>query len=181
MFIPKSNTKLIFDIKSPEGFENIYRKYFKKVYGICYYQTKDKKLSQDMSQDIFLSLWKRRESLIIKISLEYYLIRAAKLETMSYFRTQANRKRQLETKNILVLKEDNSTENQIIFNELTLEVNNLVSKLPEQAKKVYTLSREKGISNKEIASVLNITEKGVEYHITKVLSYLRKNLVVSLR
>ena len=179
----KTNTDIIhhIGIQTPEGFEKVYRRYGKKLFGICYYQTKDEKLSQDMVQDIFHSLWKRRDNLNITVPLEHYLVRAAKLEVMAYYRTNNNRKRLLESTLTEYTEEDNSTEEQLIGDELLLNVNSLINQLPEQGKKVYKLSREKGMSNKEIAKSLKISEKGVEYHITKVLSFLRKNLELQLR
>ncbi|WP_289489660.1 sigma factor-like helix-turn-helix DNA-binding protein, partial [Parabacteroides goldsteinii] len=48
--------------------------------------------------------------------------------------------------------------------------------LPEQRKRVFLLSREENLKNKEIALRLNISEKAVEKHITKALSDIRTHL-----
>lgn len=163
------------EFKTLEGFEKIYRLYFKKVFGICFSKTQDERLAQDMAQDIFLSLWKRKEDLVLKAPIEHYLVRCAKLEVMSYYRTKANRSGKiLQIPKIYGV--DNTTENQVIYNELEDTINMTVDNLPEKSKKVFRLSREEGMTNKEIAKNLNISEKGVEYHISKSLSFLRKNI-----
>jgi RNA polymerase sigma-70 factor (ECF subfamily) len=48
--------------------------------------------------------------------------------------------------------------------------------LPEQCRKVIMMSRFEDMSNKEIAERLNLTVKGVEYHITNALKKLRHEL-----
>ena len=154
--------------------------YFRKIYGICYHLTYDENLAQDLVQDIFHSLWRKRNHLEIKVSLENYLVRAAKLEVMNYYRTKTNRIKHLKKALIGFNEEDNTTEEKVLLNELEQELNLLIEKLPSKSKKVFCLSRFKGMSNKEIASTLNISEKGVEYHITKVISYLKRNLELNL-
>lgn len=162
--------------KTYQGFEEIYRLYFKMVYGICYSTTQNKDLSQNMTQDIFLSLWKRRENLQIKVPIKYYLARAAKLTLMEYYRTQKTHNKHKKIIEQRYTEEDNSTEDSILFNELQQEVNSLVEKLPKRGRSIFKLSREKGMTNKEIAKTLDISEKGVEYHMTKTISQLRKGL-----
>jgi len=52
----------------------------------------------------------------------------------------------------------------------------LVNQLPCRCREVYRLSQEQGKNNKEIAAVLLISEKTVEYHLYKAISFLRTNL-----
>ena len=51
-----------------------------------------------------------------------------------------------------------------------------MNELPRQCRRVFKMSREEGYSNKEIASQLLISERAVEFHITKALAFFRKNL-----
>ena len=57
---------------------------------------------------------------------------------------------------------------------LLLMINIAVSAMPEQRRKVFTMSREKNMTHKEIAETLGISVKTVEYHISKALSTLRE-------
>lgn len=51
-----------------------------------------------------------------------------------------------------------------------------IDKLPERTKEVFLMSRFESKTHKEIAEVLNITTKGVEYHITQAIKQLSIDL-----
>ncbi|MEM6831026.1 MAG: sigma-70 family RNA polymerase sigma factor [Bacteroidota bacterium] len=71
---------------------------------------------------------------------------------------------------------DRSTEDELSLSELKDQVQLLVDELPPKCKQVFQLSREKGLSNKEIAQYLSITRYAVKNHIARALSYLRERL-----
>jgi RNA polymerase sigma factor (sigma-70 family) len=48
--------------------------------------------------------------------------------------------------------------------------------LPERGREVFQLSREKHLTNKEIAALMGISEKTVEVHLTRALKKLRIEL-----
>lgn len=158
------------------SFEMLYRKYWKKLFGICFNQTNDEQIAQEMVQDIYRSLWERRNTLEITTSIENYLVRAAKLEVMEYFRTKVNREQHLECLLSDYCESDYCTEHEVSTNDLKNHVDFLVDRLPCRCREVYKRSREQGMNNKEIASSLLISVKAVEYHLTKALSFLRQNL-----
>ena len=62
------------------------------------------------------------------------------------------------------------------FDELKSRLETLVSNLPEKCRLVYKLSREQGLSQKQIAREYGISEKTVEAHIGKALKALRTGL-----
>ena len=70
----------------------------------------------------------------------------------------------------------NSTEDWLEFEELKSRLELLVSNLPEKCRLVYKMSRENGMSQKQIAEEFCISEKTVEAHIGKALKVLRTGL-----
>lgn len=150
--------------------------YGEKVYAICYNNIREIEPAKEMVQDIFKSLWERRDDLELE-NVNNYLIRAAKFKAFEYIRNKISRQKHLCQKYEGCSYSSNCTEEHILFNNLKEKVNILVDTLPCQCKRVYKMSREHGLTNKEIASALLITERAVEYHITKALSVLRLNLI----
>ncbi|MDO5976332.1 sigma-70 family RNA polymerase sigma factor [Flavivirga jejuensis] len=181
LFRKKSNTNLlqITDFKTPKKFEKVYNTYWEKVYAVSYNNTKKVELAQGMTQEIFKSLWERRENLQIK-NIENYLVRATKLKVAEYYRNKVIRENNLNKACENYCDAANCTENDVSFSLLVEELGLLVDKLPCQCQNVFKMSREQGISNKQIASQLQITERAVEYHISKALKFLKTNLSTQL-
>jgi len=70
----------------------------------------------------------------------------------------------------------NYTENEVMVSSLSERITNLIENLPSQCRRVFKMSREQGLSNKEIASDLLISERAVEYHISKAVTSLKSHL-----
>ena len=166
----------VFILSDPKSFEQVYKLHAKKLLKICVYYTGNQQESLEMVQDIFESLWNRRNELQIHSSIEHYLVRAAKLKSFRYIRDKSKRPEPAEPEQLYLCTSAHCAENNLMYTELSDQINLLVDHLPCQCRNVYTMSREQGLSNKEIASALLISEKAVEYHMTKALAFLRKNL-----
>ena len=164
-------------IKKHKQFEDIYNSFAEQMFIICYNKTNDKEVSKEIVQDIFKSIWERKDSLVIKGPVKHYLFRAAKFQVIDYYRNQAKL-----TKNVELITEDNycfstnSTEDELLHNELQLKIDTLISEMPHRRQEVFKLSREKELTNKEIALQLLVSIKTVEAHMTKALQFLKKNL-----
>ncbi|NRF38593.1 MULTISPECIES: sigma-70 family RNA polymerase sigma factor [Pedobacter] len=158
-----------------QAFETIYNLYWEKVYAVCYNNIREIEPAKEMVQDIFKSLWERRDELELE-KVSNYLIRSAKFKTFEYIRNKVSRQKHVTIKMQYSCSSSNCTEEDVLFNNLKEKVNILVDTLPCQCKRVYKMSREQGLSNKEIASALLITERAVEYHITKAMSVLKIKL-----
>ncbi|SDL35819.1 RNA polymerase sigma-70 factor, ECF subfamily [Pedobacter sp. ok626] len=159
-----------------QGFAYVYRNCWKSVFGIIFHYTRDEEIAEEISQDLFASIWERREKLIIKTSIEQYLNRAAKLEAFEYLRTSNSHRLHIDCALQNLCGSRNCTEEQVFFNALKGSLDVLVDELPCRCREVYRLSQEQGMNNKSIAAALLISEKTVEYHLYKAMSFLRNNL-----
>lgn len=158
-----------------QSFEQAYEIYWEKVFAVCYNNIKEVEPAKGMVQDIFKSLWERRSELEIE-KIENYLIRSAKFKAFEYIRNKVNRQKHNEFQMMDCLVSSNCTEEQVLFNDLSEKVGVLVDTLPCQCKRVYKMSREQGMTNREIAALLSISERAVEYHITKAMTKLKIGL-----
>lgn len=161
---------------SYQDFEGLYDTYWEKVFAVCYHNTKDVELAKEMTQDIFKSIWERRANLHFEKSPEHYLVRAAKLKVAEHFRNQATRKKHLDEAVRDYSVAANYTQADVSYSLLVEELDLLVEKLPFQCRNVFHMSRNQGLTNKEIAIKLSISQRAVEYHISKALTYLREHL-----
>ena len=159
-----------------QSFRQIYLLHWDKVFAVCYNNLRETEVAKGMVQEIFKSLWERKDELEITSSVEHYLLRSAKFKVFEYIRN--NRGQQQHTQKALAnyCNHTHCTENEIMYNSLKSQVDVLVDTLPCQCKNVFKMSREQGLTNKEIASSLLISERAVEYHISRALTTLKANL-----
>lgn len=156
--------------------ERVYREYAPKLFRLCFKLVEDEVDAENILHDVFESVWKRRDSLIITTSLEAYLTQAVKLQTLRYFRDRVQHVEvETATANNLAFAE-HTTEHEVLYNEVNGRLNNLIEQLPNQCQKVYRLSQIQGLNNREIATTLQISESSVEQHKAKAKSLLQKGL-----
>jgi len=176
LFKKKNTVSRELDIRTPEGFRQMYDLYWEKVYAICYNSTGQMELAKCMTQDIFKSIWERKNTFVVEKSIEHYLVRSAKTNVAAHFRKQAIRNQHIDCAFRNYCGTANCTEESVAFSMLVQELGLLVEKLPCKCRSVFKMSREEGKSNKEIAKELDISERAVEYHISKAISFLKENL-----
>jgi len=137
----------------------------------------DENAAQDIVQDVFISLWKRREELNVQF-LKSYLQQSTRFAVLKAIRNQKVddqfylRLRQITTELV--------EEQPLLFKEQQAILNQLINALPDDCKESFRMSRDEQLTYKQIAQKLNISEKTVEKRITKSLKFLRQNLSLEL-
>ncbi len=156
------------------AFKALYERYWEKLFVTAHFRLSDPAEAEDVVQDVLLNIWRKRETLELKNSLNTYLAAAVKYEIINIF---AKRKKIEKHFHISELHlPDNSTEEKLSFTELESRLATLVKALPEKCRMVFTMSREQGYSQKKIARELDISENTVESHIKHALRSLRTGL-----
>lgn len=156
------------------AFEEIYRRYFNKLLRTAQFKIQSKEIAEELLQDLFISLWEKRDKIVIE-NLEAYLSTSLKYLIINHIRRQILQDRFIEyaaNKNEPAETVDES----IAFNELSIAIEKSIEKLPEKTRQIFTLNRLEYKSVKEISEQLSIPERTVEYHITQGLRTLRVNL-----
>lgn len=154
----------------------MYNQHWERLYANCVNWVSDPEVAKELVQNVFFSLWERRKSLVIQGLVSHYLLRAAKLKTVEYYRTHRIHQHHFEQLAHLTKRSENSTENTVLLNELTLQVQQFVEALPQQCRRVYELSRTEGLATRQIATELVLSEKTVKNHLTRALGFIRDKL-----
>lgn len=163
-------------IQTDKSFEELYHLHWEKVFAVCYQGTRDLELAEDLMHEIFQSLWERRDELRVQGPVAHYLVRAAKLKLMAHHRDSANRRQLFDRVIDKKAGSEDTTQRQVDYHLLSERVSELVSDLPHPCQEVFVMSRQEGMSNKAIAASLVLSEKTVEYHLTRALRFLGKHL-----
>lgn len=150
-----------------KAFDEIYLRYWRKLYALAFYHLRDSNAAEDIVQEIFVSLWASREKADIK-HLPAYLATATKYSIFHYFAQPARNIRPLEELTVSPV-EQHTAESRLMEKEIRQEID----RLPEKCRLVFRYSREEGLANKTISEKLNISTKAVEKHMTRALRQLR--------
>lgn len=160
-----------------KAFGEIYNRYWYKLFGVAYHQTGTKEEAEELVHDVFESLWNKREHNNIR-HLSSYLVVSVKNLTINYIKSQITQRKYQEYLIFHEIQQSNATDEIVRFDDLATAVEQAMKKLPEKTSEVFKLSRFENQSVKDIARQLNISEKGVEYHITQSLKVLKEHLKV---
>jgi RNA polymerase sigma-70 factor (family 1) len=159
-----------------KAFTEIFNRYWKVVLVVAANKTGDLDEAEEIVQDIFVSLWNRREQLQLTSSLKNYLTVSVKYKVIKTLAKRNMYQKYVDHSKYANDLTDDSTQEWLAFEELRYRLGELVAELPEKCRLVYQLSRDTGYSQKQIAEELGISEKTVEAHIGKALKTLRTGL-----
>ena len=162
--------QILNDLKagSEPAFDQLFNEYYKYLVYIAFQYLKEDGLAKDVVQEVFLDLWRRREELDIKISVKAYLRRAVINKGLNVIRK--NERISYPEEPNFDTKDDKGNVDAIFeYKELEDIIKDCVDELPERCRQIFKLSREKGLSHKEIAAELEISTKTIEAQMTKAL------------
>ncbi len=158
------------------AFDELYNRYWDKLYNSAAKRVAEPEIAEEIVQDLFTSLWLNRAKLSIRTTFSSYVYSSVKYLVFNHYQKESVKKAYHESVVHQLAPLDNSTENQIAYNDLSRTIEKGVETLPSKCRSVFELSRKEFKNNKEIAALLGISEKTVENHLTKALRNLRLNL-----
>jgi len=158
-----------------KAFEAIYHKYWWPLVDHAWKRLKDKQQAEDIVQDVFCKLWAKRAALQVQ-HLEAYLYTAVRYEILNYFSRNRQPHEFLEPFHELL--EGNTTpENELVARNLLQLACSYAQTLPEKRRQIFLLHIQSRFSTREIAWVLNISQKTVQNQLGTALKRLRAGFV----
>ncbi|MCD0490575.1 RNA polymerase sigma-70 factor [Pedobacter sp. MC2016-14] len=146
----------------------IYERYWDKMLVVAFNRLGNQEEAEECVQDVLCKLWKLRQDFSLsKVELSNYLARAIRNQAFNVLDRRHRERIRYET---FVPVEDINTlspERQFIIRELQQQIDQSINALPKQCQIVFKLSRQEGLSNKEIAETLNLSENTVKSHLKK--------------
>ena len=154
------------------AFDALYLKYAAKTEEFLYRMLKDHSEAEDITQDIFLKIWRNRTSIGAVDAFGPYLFRMARNAVYDRFDNRSVRENY--ARRASLLPEYELPDSAIDSRDLLLLIRMVVEKMPEQRRRIFRMSREEGLSNDQIAEQLSISRRTVENQISRALAELRK-------
>jgi RNA polymerase sigma-70 factor (ECF subfamily) len=162
------------------AFREIYERYFDGLYIHAWRKLQHKEEARDVVQEIFATLWDKRDRISLNSSLAAYLytsVRNRILNIMSH--------KQVESAYVQSLQnfiEDSicQTDHLVRGNQLHSMIEKEMAALPSGMQKIFELSRREHLSHREIAAQLNISEETVKKQVNNALRILRSKLSMEM-
>lgn len=160
---------------SEYAFQLIYDKYRNRIYQTALKFLKSPIIAQDVVQDVFMKLWFERHRIEPSKPVEAWLLTVAKNNILNKLRKIANDWKATDTLSHSIFQSINDTENKLQEAEFKQNLEAVVSKLPEQQKIVFILSRFKKLTYIQISDKMGISPLTVKTHLSRALVTIKKH------
>jgi RNA polymerase sigma-70 factor (ECF subfamily) len=157
------------------AFDTIFRQWYEPVVRSANRVLHDAGVAEELSQDVFLELWRRRESLAPDSSVAGYLLQAVRNRALNHLRhLQVQKKSAVYVEALTEPAEHADAETQA--GELHDAIQVAIAGLPPRTREVFLMSRERNLRYSEIAELLGVSVKAVEANMSRALRQLRDGL-----
>jgi len=160
-------------VQKKDKFSLLFDNHYSRLYNYAFKMLKEKDMAEEIVQETFIKLWKNFEDIKnSKRSVSSFLIVTLKNTLIDHYRKDKVREKHTKLYSL------HTTIQEEIDNEWEISecITQVYAKLPSNTLEIFQLSRDKGLSYKEIAVEREISIKTVESHISKALSVFRIEL-----
>jgi RNA polymerase sigma-70 factor (ECF subfamily) len=153
-----------------EGFKSIFDEYYRPLKNFLYYKLTDKDLAEDITQEVFIRAWDKRDTILLE-SVKSYLYKIANNLAINHFNSA-------KTRFELKLEDHDSTVSEsphyvMEKDEFAAKLNRALDNLPESQRVVFLMNRIDDLTYREIAERMEISVKAVEKRMQGALESLR--------
>lgn len=159
-----------------EAFDLVYHRYAGKLYAFSLKYLRSKEEAEELVQSVFLKVWENQKNIKKDTSFKSYLFTIAYNEICNLFRRRKYQQNFFDKSMIENPEASVETEDQIDFQFVSEQVEQIISRLPEKQKTIFRKSRQEGKSTKEIADELGLSPGTVDNYISESLKFIRTNL-----
>jgi RNA polymerase sigma-70 factor (family 1) len=174
-----SDNELINLLKESDhsAYNEIYHRYFYLTYVHAYKKVRDEEQAKDIVQDVFATLWFKRDFNLPQSNLAGYLFTAVRNKIFDLFAHEQVKTKYIDSlKDYLTKNAGSTTDHRVRENELKAYIKKEIHALPPKMRQIFEMSRNEYLTHKEIADRLNTSENNVTTQISNALRILRTKL-----
>ncbi len=133
-------------------------------------------VAEEVVSDVFIKVWETRSRLLEVDNLKSYLYSAVRNQSISFLRSKNKDIISLEDINHFYFEPVDTPDEELIAEEKLQNIHKAINYLPAQTKMVFSLAKVQGLKYKEIAEILNISVKTVDYHVASAVKKICESL-----
>lgn len=161
-------------------FEELYIKHYYKVLHFAFQYLNDAVMAESVAQEVFTSLWRNMDHIDLNKNIVSYLLTSAKHKALNVLSKESYKnqytnytKRQLVNKINMELLQDDAT-SEILHMDISNMLSDSYRQMNQKVRETFILCRMKGYKHKDVAQMLGVSEKTIEFRIAKAMMVIRK-------
>lgn len=158
--------------KDEQAFKYLFDTYFVPLCRYAHLYLENHEDGEELVLDIFMYVWEHGHQINLTLSLKSYLFQMAHNRCLNYIRDRKSTISLDEAVNVM----NEETTSMLEIEELNHLIQEAICELPDKCREIFLSSREKDMTNQEIADEMDISVKTVEAQITKALKRIKKFL-----
>lgn len=159
-----------------KAFRKIYDTYCEPLFRFANSYLKDSFEAEEIVQDVFLKVWEKRDEVDEQKSFKSYLYRITVNKVFNELKHRVVKQKYEQHALNFDQVTSETPESSIQFQELNKQLDILLTKLPEQQRTIFIMSRWKGLTNAEIAENLSLSIRTVENQIYRAAKFIKLHL-----
>jgi RNA polymerase sigma-70 factor (family 1) len=156
------------------AYNEIYHRYFYLIFTHAYKKLRDEEQTKDIVQDVFATLWFKREGSIPVTNLAGYLFIAVRNKIFDLFAHQRVQAKYTDSlHDYWRTRKSVPADHRIRESDLQAYIDKAIKELPPKMRHIFEMSRNENLSHKEIAAQLNTTENNVSKQVNNALRVIK--------
>lgn len=159
------------------AFRVFYDQNFARMAKFTFKMCKSEAITEEIVQDVFLKLWLNRDALADVVNIQAYLFSMARNKTVDFLRKLAKETHIIETLSTQLTESHYAIDDKLNEDSLLILINDALSGLCVQKRKIFEMSKIQGFSHDEIAETLHLSKSTVKNHLSETLKHLKKYIL----
>jgi RNA polymerase sigma-70 factor (family 1) len=155
------------------AFSRFFHAFKNKIYSFSFSFTRSAEVAEEITQEVFIKVWTHRESLPQVENIDAWLSTITKNLCLNYLKKFALERKTKEVFRNSGEPVDENVEQYLLYKERAMQVAEAVDQLSPQQKLIFSLNRDSGLKNEEIAHQLNLSPNTVKTHMVTALRKIR--------
>ena len=158
------------------AFSQIFKRYNRILFIHVYKKLEQQQVAEDIVQEVFATLWEKRENINVTTNLSGYLYKAVKNRALDFIARKKNESRYVDSLRNFAGSNVALTDHLVREKQMREIIEREITKLPPKMRLIFEMSRNLHLSHKEIAAELSLSEQTVTDQIKKALKMLRARM-----
>lgn len=168
------------DTGASEIFDYIWQKYSARIYNFISSMVFDKSSAEDLTQEVFLKIWEKRNEIDTEGNLEGYIFTIARNLIYKETRKMLTNSAYMNFTKLSTDEADDSTLKAIDASSEHSHLIEIIRQMPPARKDIYLLNKIHGLPIKEIAERLGLSSRTVENQLYKANTFIKSKFPMSV-